>query len=230
MSVAQAVGFFNDQTSSTVNVTLASTGSNSLILLLVNYISTIHGTSFVAGAASVTAADFTFTDSNDNFLISYWSIPSIASGLTTATLHMSTSAFLAGIIIEETNLVTSAAFDQSSSNYQIGATSWTSNSTPTTSQASEIAYGAILVPAVVAGAYYGTLGSGWAALSGTGITAGVSSEATAGMSLLGIRQVLSTTGTYAATGSAATNDSYAALIGTYKVASGGGIPACYFRS
>lgn|SRR6185312_10079287 len=225
MAVAQAVGFSNDQTSSTITIPLSATGAgNSLIVMFANYISTKHGTSLVAGSGTSSAADFTDTDSNDNFLLSYWSLLGIAGGLTSAVLHMSTSAFVAGILIEESGLATSSAFDQSQFNYQTGAVIWTSNNTPTTTQASEIAYGMAMVPAVVTGASYGTLGSGWSIFTGSGLTAGVSSETTAGVSVLGIRQVLTSTGAYAANGgvgNTATNDSYAVTVGTYKTGSAG---------
>jgi hypothetical protein len=222
MSHIQSVGFFNDQTGATTNITLtqSTTAGSTLIFSVVNYIDTKHVTSVTAGSSTVTVADYAVSDSSDNFFVQFFSIPNVAGGISSVSVTMSASGFMAGQVSEESGLLTTAPFDQATGQRQAGVTSWTSGNV-TTTQALEVAYGISFVPAVVAGASFGTPGVGWSVLTGTGITAGVSSESTAGISVFGIRQNLSSTGTYSANASAATNDTYYSVISTYKAASGG---------
>lgn len=211
MALIQAVGFVNEQTSATINVPIANTGAggpSGLILLISNYIDTKQPTSFVAGNSNVTVANVTANNTSDNYFHSIWSIKNVASGINTATIHMSASGFVCGFVIEESGL---GDFDQGSNNRSVGSTTWTSNNITTTS-ALEVAYTMAFTPGVNVAF---VAGNNWTQLSGNNITNGTVQETTNGLlDIYGMRQALSSIGTYQGNGTGP-NDTYVTLIASF---------------
>jgi len=174
--------------------------------------------SLVVGAATSSVVDKTITYGGGTGQVAIISVHNVAAGVTSVAINFSATEWSCAIVAEESGLATSANLDQVNATAQGGGlTTWTSGNV-TTTQASEVAYGFSFVPNGASLAFVPA--AGWVALSGTGISSGQVFDATDGLTLFGIRQALSSTGTYAASGTGP-NDQYTSGIATYKTATGG---------
>jgi hypothetical protein len=151
--------------------------------------------------------------STDSCTTQQWADPNCAGGQTAVAVSFSPAATSVCItVMEWSGLVLSSPADKTASQVNdTGVTSWSSTATATTTQASEVAIGAV----------------GGLNASGIGTITGPSSpwanltqetSASTHLGLLAGWQVLSSTGTPSYAGTFAASSEYTALIVTYKAA------------
>lgn len=133
---------------STVTVTLSATGAGNTLIAAIGdngTSSALYATSVKTGGGTSFTARVQVTDSAGS-CAEIWSLDNIASGQTSAVLTLPSSGLthIGMVVYEISGLQSSGSFDKSSSASADGAspTTWTSGSSGTLSQASEIAIGA----------------------------------------------------------------------------------------
>jgi len=219
-AVLQAVGFdCGHVTTCTIGSGQgwSATTANSTVVFLIAYGGGTISNATV-GANSSTTADKNIAGGGGGN-IAIFSVHGIAGGVTSVSVTLSATEWVCVIVAEESGLSTSANLDQANATAGAGGQITWNSGNVTTTQASEVAYGYAYYPASTTQTM--TPDAGWSKLSGTGIDAnGGVFETTDGLAIYGVRQVLSSTGTYANSGTAP-NGQYTAGIATYKVASGG---------
>lgn len=217
-ALVQAVGHdLGHVTTGTVTIA-ATTAGDTLVVGICGYTGAVTVSSVTAGGATSSTADYALATAS-NGPLAIFSIPNVAGGITSVSITQSTTEWTVAIVIEESGLLTTPSKDKSTGQNQNGVTAWSSGLTGTTTQASEIGFGFFCVGTGTSQVV--TPDTGWSLLSGTGIDAnGQAQETTAGLTLGGIRRVLSATGTYQASGTGP-NAAYGTIISTYKVSSGG---------
>jgi hypothetical protein len=127
-----------------------------------------------------------------------------------------------GFVAEESLVQTSGAEDgYAAPAVQTGVTSFTSGNTATTAQAIEVMYG-VHASNTSLGLTW-TPGSGWAAITGTGISGGKHSHSVDGDELYVQRKAVSATGAYASDGTVSSANNIGSLIVTFRQDAGGAI-------
>lgn len=123
---------------------------------------------------------------------------------------------------EDSGMDTTAPLDKIiAQNAQSGVTTWTTTTTGTLAQASEVGY-AYAFSFAGGGQFPNSgLGSGWAVMTGTGLTNG-SHDNPNGDSFITIRKVYAATTADTGSGACSAGTNPTSAIATYKVASGGG--------
>ncbi len=148
--------------------------------------------------------------STDSETTSIWADPNCAGGQTAVVVTLSGSTGSIGVIVMEwSGLVASSVVDKTASQVTAGSSSWSSTATATTTQASEVAIGAV-------GAFNA---SGIGTITGPGGAWTNLTQVTSASTHLGLLtgwQVLSSTGTVTYSGSFAASSDYAALAVTFK--------------
>jgi len=201
-------------TAITASCPLTATDANDAIFCGLEYDSTSTLSSFTdSGSQAYSSAYSILVNGNTIFTQRYKE--GGASGITsvTATFNVSSHGMLICSVFA--GIATSSALDQQASSGTFAA-SWTSGSTPTTSQADEVLIGQSFCFSTTNCGY--TPGSGYKASGHIGNN-GIGSD-----SFLE-SQIVSATGAYAATGSVSTGSGNGG-IATYKVAAAGGAPPC----
>lgn len=175
----------------------------------------------LGGSADHFAPVATVGNSGTDFaLTSQWADPGCAGGQTAVSVAFSSSGtpVLDVTVMEWSGLATSSVVDKTASQVNSsGATSWSSTATATTTQASEVAIGCV----------GGFNGSGIGTITGPSSPWTNLAQETSGGGSYGLRtgwQVLSSTGTPSYAGTFAASSDYAAVIATYKAASGATLP------
>lgn len=214
--------FFHPMFSSRVqNTTGTTTGSASTLVIPIS--ATKAGDLIVVTAAAL-ASTLTITDSasqtystatsQTSSAIHFYTfyVANTAAGVTSITLTPGASTPVVAIVTEYANVIASSPLDQISTNTNLTATSWTSNNTPSTTQAVELLVGSALDFAHNNDVF--TAGSGWLA---TNTVNGVGG----GNNLTAFQEDMYVTsiGTYAATGTNTTSTTILAAIATFKFSS-----------
>lgn len=201
------------------NTTGSTSGSASTLVIPIN--ATKAGDLIVVTAASL-ASTLTITDSasqtystattNTSTLTHLYTfyIANTAAGVTSITITPSVNDRVVAIVTEYSNVITSSPLDQTSTNNNTAVTSWTSNSTPSTTQAIELLVGSALDPLHNNDIF--VAGSGWLA---TNTVNGVGGGNT--LTAFQEDQYVTSTGTYAATGTNGTSSTILAAIATFKL-------------
>jgi hypothetical protein len=205
--------------------TASATTSTTVASLTVNINPTKAGSLLVVTAAREAGA-LTVTDSASQSYSTATSQTSIvtqsyifyvansAAGVTSVTVNTSPSSTDRMIIIvtEYASVSISSPLDKVSTNTNTAVTSWTSNATATTTQAIELLIGSAVA----------TLHNNNTFVAGTGWTSINSIQGTGGgntMAAFQEEQYVTSTGTYAATGTNNVSDTILAAIATFKLSS-----------
>ena len=196
-------------TTVTITVT-ATTGGNTLIVTAGDSNSDTVS-SVTLGAANLAQA-VAAADPGGNIHAEIWYLDNISSGQTTVTVTFSGSVTHAAAVAYEVSGIGGGSLDKTSGNGQSGSSpvSWTSNSTGTLTQASEIAVGAC---------FFGTLGSSITGPSSPWTNVRVPASGNSiesGYNIVSATTALAYTGTATGSGTVRT----AAVIATFKASTG----------
>jgi hypothetical protein len=168
------------------------------------------GTLTIADSASQSYSTATTIAGNVTQTSKIFYFPNTAAGVTTVTISSTSSTDLNMIVTEYSGVLISSPLDQTSTHAQTSATSWTSNATATTAQASELLIGSCM----------GTLHNNTAFTAGTGwnsIATVLNVRGGANLELFMEDQYSTAISTYAATGTTSQSDDEYAAIATFKL-------------
>jgi|SRR5579859_1577722 len=195
----------------TLTLTSGTTAGNCLVVAI--GIGAVAGTvsTVKLGTVSLAKAKAAANSSAEPADCEWWILPNIAGGQTSVPITASSTTDICAVAYEVSNLALTSPVDQTQSNTSntTGST-WTSNASGTTAQASEIEFGAVM--AVTNGTFTGP--GGW---TNTSQTAGTLAKLVCGY------QVVSSTGTatYSGTQSGDTDNwGWSAVVITLKAAGG----------
>ena len=169
----------------------------------------------VTDSASQVYTTATSQASGANNFYTFFVANSVA-GVTSVTITPAAAARMTIIVSEYQNMATVSPLDKTSTNSQAAVTSWTSNNTAATTQATELLVGSALDFARNNNTF--TAGTNW--------TANITQANAGGGSLLTSfqeQQFVTTTGASAATGTNGTSSTILSSIATFKVSTSNGI-------
>lgn len=195
----------------TVTATFTSptkAGNTIIVAAVVN-----AGTLTITDSASQVYSTATTIAGNGTQTSKIFYFPNTAAGVTTVTISSTSSTDLNLVAVEYTGVLTASPLDQTSTHGQTAATTWTSNSTTTTAQASELLIGSVMVTLHNNDTL--TPATAWSSVSTVNNTRGGSN--------IGVNmsdQNVVATGTYAFTGTMTgnANDDMYAAVATFKFA------------
>lgn len=202
----QSVTALNSVLSTSVTATIAPTkAGNTIIVCAACNAGTLSITDSASQSYS-TATTITGTVAQTSKIFYF---PNTAAGVTSVTISSTSSTDLDLIVTEYSGILTASPLDKTSTNGQLASTSWTSNATATTTQGSELLIGSCMGNLHNTTTF--TAGTGW-----TAVATVLSTRGGANLELFMEDQVVSSTGTYAATGTTSQNDNEYASIATFK--------------
>lgn len=193
-------------TSLTATISATKAGNTIIVAACCN-----AGTLTIADSASQTYSTATTLAGNGTQTSKIFYFPNTAAGVTTVTISSTSSTDLNLVVAEYSGVLTASPLDQTSTHGQTASTSWTSNSTPATAQASELLIGNCM----------GTLHNNTTFTPATGwnsISTALSTRGGANLELFMADQYVLATGTYAFTGTTSQSDDEYAAIATFKFA------------
>jgi hypothetical protein len=174
-------------------------------------------TSGVNGGASYTQVGSQFTDASTQQRVALYRYSGTAAGAETVTITRSTNDTTRVIILEYSGLTTSGdPLDQTNNSGFVAATTTVNSGDVTTTQANELILGLIS----------GNAG-GVAFTAGTNFT---DRTETASNRLFVEERIVSSTGTYAATGTMGSADAHIAIVYAFKDSGGAGTPSMGYIS
>ena len=203
-------------TTVTVTLTSSTTAGNCLIVAVVTSASpsnpTVSGITLGGAAGNFAQSATAGNPSVDSESVFIWADPNCAGGQTAVSVTLSAASGSCNVwVMEWSGLVTSTPVDKTAGQAQSAVTSWSSTATATTTQASEVAVGAV-------GTFNGT---------GVGTITGPSSpwtnlaqvtSASTHVGLLAGYNILSSTGTVTYSGTFASSSDGATAVATFKAA------------
>jgi hypothetical protein len=211
-------------TSSTLTITLdaPTTAGTALVVLVAASGTTSNPTSVsgitLGGAADNFAQVSTFGSSSDAAIGATWLDLNCAGGQTSVAITVAggtgTLAVMASVY-EWSGLYPVSPFDQTANSVSGGSTSWTSAATPTTTQATEVWFGAVFTTASTAGTITGP-GSPWTNLTQVSQTQGSFEDR-----WMSGYQVVSSTGTATYSGTVSPSSQWIAKVATFRLDTGG---------
>lgn len=195
MALIQAVAADAGGSGGSLAITIAATAANSVIVVPFGSPVSITGPTVTDNKSNTYTQVFLDTSGTDVSPSALFICTNPASGVTQVTIGGTSVAKITGYVLEESGLLSSGTVDQQSLNANQSFTSTPTTANVTTTSTNEVAYSF---------AFFGngtlsqmTAGTGWTAVTGTGITSGQHDNATAGSSMFVQRQVLSSTATIA---------------------------------
>lgn len=220
MAQVQAVGASTTTSSVVINIS-ASAAGNCLIVLI--------GTSSNLTVTSVSdnqGQSWSSAFSDDTKCHVFYKA-NTAAGVTQVTVTFPSSQEAAAIVMERDDLDTASPFDVASTqNSQSGVTTWTANATGTLAQDTALAIG--IAHSVNGQNMFTGAGSGWAAITGTGITSGQRNNSAGASTFVELKDVTGG-GTVQATGSCQSGaDPYSLSLAFKKASAHGGVYVSLF--
>lgn len=211
-------------TSSTLTITLdaATTAGNALVVMIATSGTTSNPTSVSAvtlgGSADNFAQVSTYGSASDAAIGACWLDLNCAGGQTSVAITVAggtgTLATLASVY-EWSGLYPVSPFDQTSNGVSTGSTSWSSGTSPTTTQATEVWFGAVFTTESSAGTITGP-SSPWTNLAQVSQTQGSFEDR-----WMSGYQVVSSTGTATYSGTVSPSSQWIAKVVTFRLDTGG---------
>lgn len=187
-------------------VTIAATKAGSLLVVTA---ASQAQTLTITDSAAQTYSTATSQTSGTSHLYTFY-VSNSAAGVTSVTITPGANDRMTIIVTEYANIDAASSLDKTSTNSQAAVTSWTSNSTATTTVATELLIGSALDPGHNNNTF--TAGSGWAVTTAQSNSGGGSL-----LSSFQEDQFVTATGAYAATGTNTTSATIVSAIATFKI-------------
>jgi hypothetical protein len=192
-------------TSLTATISATQAGNTLVVAACCN-----AGTLTITDSASQSYSTATTLAGNTTQTSKIFYFPNTAAGVTTVTISSTSSTDLNLIVTEYAGVLVASPLDQTSTHGQTASTSWTSNATATTAQASELLIGSCMGTLHNNTAF--TPGSGWSSVATV-----LNVRGGANLELFLEDQYALAIGTYAATGTTSQSDNEYASIATFKL-------------
>ena len=191
-------------TSLTANITATKSGNTIIVAACC-----LAGTLTISDSASQSYSTATTIAGNTTQTSKIFYFPNTAAGVTTVTISSTSTTALNLVVTEYSGILTASPLDQTSTHGQTGTTSWTSNSTSATTQASELLIGTCMGTTHNNSVFTAT--APW-----NSVATVLNNTGGANLELFIADQNVVATGTYAFTGTVNQSDDLYAAIATFK--------------
>ena len=207
----------------TITLGSATTAGNALIVVLAASGTTANPTSVsgitIGGSADNFSQISTFGSASDAAIGATWLDLNCVGGQTSVVITVAggtgTLAIMASVY-EFAGLYPVSPFDQTANSVSAGSTSWTSNTTPTTTQATELWIGAVFTTSTGSGVTITGPSSPW-----TNLTQVNQAQGSFNDQWMSGWQIVSSTGTATYSGTVSTSSQWISKVVTFRLDTGG---------